>query len=646
MEDKKEYWRQMSQKMGSFILKIPSYMMSFFRLVWKWKWQIITIALMLILPLPSYIMMEEFVYGTEPQNSETIYRFNLLFSYIIEAVIFLVTLSPRWAAALTVLFSGLIGIAEYAVMCFRSLPIMPWDLLSFGTAMSVVGDYKFVFTKKVVYLIVGFVLLFVSAIVLCRAKIKIKLSLKGKILIRVLCVFLCVPMLTGYASVAQNEDFQDEARYYPYLFTPTAVYKYNGFYFSFISLLKYMDVEEPKGYDPFHLEKVAEGIDENSSGTNSETDVKNPNVIVIMNESLSDLSVLGDFGYEKDCFPFIDSLSENTIKGQAYVSVKGGNTPNSEWEFLTGNTMAFLPSGSIPYQQYLRTETENFMSTLKDKGYITYGIHPYGASGWKRDTVYPMLGMDNTLFRSEFSSKDKIRGYISDEAVYDKIIRLYHDNLTNDDPLAFFCVTMQNHGGYMNFREYPQFEFLEEEIENMPQRLANKTAISGYMSLMEISDAAFGELVEFFSKEKEPTIILMYGDHQPNSSITRPILDLLGLEEESNDWDERSNQFLVPFVLWANYDIEEQEGIVTSLNYLNILLSENAGFELSGYQTFRKKLQEKYPVLTANFCINDRGELLSWDELDMDADKDLMLYKQFQYNHSFDTDNTLKDFFD
>ena len=612
--------------------------------LWKAKWYIISVILLLVIPIPTYIMMEEFVYPVEGQNSETIFYFNLLFVYIIEAVFLLVTWSPRFSAALTVLFCGLVGMAECLVMSFRSQPIMPWDLLSIETGLSVVGDYKFEFTKKIIWLIVGFVLLMAAAFLLCRAKIKMKGNIWAKIGVRVLCVLLCIPMLMGYAAKAQDEDFQDEARYYPYLFTPTAVYKYNGFYFSFVSLLKYMNVDEPSGYDPEVLEQITSAIEPEKK--NESISVEKPNVIVIMNESFSDLSVLGDYGYEKECTPFIDSLTENTIKGQAYVSVKGGNTPNSEWEFLTGDTMAFLPSGSIPYQQYLRTETENLMTTFEDSGYITYGIHPYNAGGWKRNTVYPLLGMDNMLFRSEFSGIDKIRTYISDEAVYDKVIRLYHDNLTNDDPLAFFCVTMQNHGGYMNFREYEQFHFLEEEIENMPPRLANKTAISGYMSLMQISDAAFGELVKFFEKEKEPTIILMFGDHQPNSTITRPILDLMDIEEECEDWRIRSNQYLVPFVLWANYDIEEQEGIVTSLNYLNILLSENAGFELSGYQTFRRELQKKYPVITANFCVNDRGELLSWDELDMDKDADLLLYKQLQYNHSFDTDNTIENFFD
>ncbi|MBE6539036.1 MAG: hypothetical protein E7671_06190, partial [Ruminococcaceae bacterium] len=108
--------------------------------LWSLKWQIITVIMMLAVPIPSYIMMEEFVYGIGELNSDEILYFNILFVYIIEAVLFLITFSPRVACAGTSLFCGLVGFAYYSVMCFRSLPIMPWDLLSVGTAMSVVGD--------------------------------------------------------------------------------------------------------------------------------------------------------------------------------------------------------------------------------------------------------------------------------------------------------------------------------------------------------------------------------------------------------------------------------------------------------------------------------------------------------------------------
>ncbi len=640
--------KKIDKSVTASLMTLPSPISKILTFLWKIKWWFITIPLLLWIPYPSYTLMESFVYGTADQNSELITSFNLLFSYLLEAVILLITLSPRAAASLTVLLSFVTGFAEFLVVSFRSTPIMPWDFLSLGTALSVVGDYKIEFTDEIISSILKFALLFLVSLIFACARIKLKINIKWKIAVRFICILLCIPMLLGYANTAQDEDFQSRAGYYPYLFTPTAVYKYNGFWFSFVSLLKYMNVEEPQGYDADEIARIVREIEEGREENADTADVDKPNIIVIMNESFSDLSVLGDIeslGIPTDTMPYIDSMTENTVKGQAHVSVKGGNTPNSEWEFLTGNSMAFLPSGSIPYQQYIRGDTDSLMTTLGESGYVTYGIHPYGASGWKRDTVYPMLGIDNTFFRSAFSSNDKIRNYISDEGVYDKVIRLYHENLNEDKPLAFFCVTMQNHGGYMNFGQFEQFDFLEEQMETVHPKMPNKRAILGYSELMRISDEAFGELVEFFKNENEPTIILMFGDHQPNSSITRPIIEMFGMEEESEDWNERSRQFLVPFVMWANYDIPERDGVLTSLNYLNILLSENAGMELSGYQLFRKQLSEKYPVITANFCINDRGELLSWNELDADSVPELLLYKQLQYNHSFDGKNAPEGFY-
>ena len=67
--------------------------------------------------------------------------------------------------------------------------------------------------------------------------------------------------------------------------------------------------------------------------------------------------------------PFIDSLKENTTKGYALSSVFGAKTPNSEWEFMSGNSMAFLPMGSVVYQQYISDTPTTIVSNLKDDGY-------------------------------------------------------------------------------------------------------------------------------------------------------------------------------------------------------------------------------------------------------------------------------------
>ena len=119
-----------------------------------------------------------------------------------------------------------------------------------------------------------------------------------------------------------------------------------------------------------------------------------PNIVVIMNEAFSDLSVWGDFATSEEVMPFFKSLQQEAVGGELYVSVKGGNTANTEFEFLTGDTMGFLPKGSIPYQQYINDETPSLASYLKTLGYSTTAIHPYNRTGWDRDTVYEKFGFD------------------------------------------------------------------------------------------------------------------------------------------------------------------------------------------------------------------------------------------------------------
>ena len=66
-------------------------------------------------------------------------------------------------------------------------------------------------------------------------------------------------------------------------------------------------------------------------------------IICIMNESLSDLSVDGKFTTNTEYFPFLNSLTENTVKGKLCMPVFGAMTSNSEFEFLIGDSMYLMP---------------------------------------------------------------------------------------------------------------------------------------------------------------------------------------------------------------------------------------------------------------------------------------------------------------
>ena len=95
-----------------------------------------------------------------------------------------------------------------------------------------------------------------------------------------------------------------------------------------------------------------------------------------MNESLAELKTAGDFTTNTEYFPFMDSLEENTVRGSLCVPVFGSMTSNTEFEFLTGDSMALLPANSIAYQFNVKPGTYSMVSTLKDQGYYSVAMHP------------------------------------------------------------------------------------------------------------------------------------------------------------------------------------------------------------------------------------------------------------------------------
>lgn len=52
----------------------------------------------------------------------------------------------------------------------------------------------------------------------------------------------------------------------------------------------------------------------------------------------------GDIETNEDYMPFIHDLMKNgnCVSGTTYASIVGGQTANTEYEFLTGNSMAFF----------------------------------------------------------------------------------------------------------------------------------------------------------------------------------------------------------------------------------------------------------------------------------------------------------------
>lgn len=603
---------------------------------------------LIIIPVLNFWLLEWFSHDPFQTMKPYVQWLNVALFWF--SALFLFGLTGRVSRALGIqtAFCAVYGLANYFVLEFRGAPIQPWDILSIGTAASVADNYEYRLDKDALTALIGLLVLLAAEFFL-RADFygpfKSRRALKKEaaagsapkaappertpakrrrvIIARTALCLVTGLLCFGYTKMLHNEDFvQKKLRLYDKLFTPTTIQFKNGTVTAFLMELQYMSVEKPSGYNEKDAREALASYE--TAGTPANT----PNIIVVMNEAFSDPAVLGEFTTNEDYMPFVHSLlrgAEDTVSGLLNVSVKGGNTANTEFEYLTGNSMAFLPYGSIPYQQYIKNETPSMASWLSGFGYRTVAMHPYRAAGWDRNKVYPLMGFDEMYFEEFYKDSEVIRKYVSDEADYEKIIQIYEQKEPGE-PLFLFNVTMQNHSSYNDWADYDNFS------PDITVDGSDSEVLSAYLSLMKLSDQATERLVDYFAKEEEDTVIVFFGDHQPTDSVVNPVLKLNGTSSSSLSAEEEALRYQVPFFIWANYDIEEESGLNISANYLASRTLDAAGLPKPGYFSFLSELEKQAPVISANHVSLSDGTFSSAD----DQDELLREYKTFQYHQLFD----------
>ena len=596
----------------------------------KYRW--LGRGVLVLAPLLAFTLVEYLNYNDPWQDFTPMeIGLNLIWYYLLELIFYFGrgrrVSAAKWALGIA---WGL-GMTNHYLISFRGRTLFPGDFLTLGTAVNVAGNYDYSLDRMQLISLLILVLALLALSLLPREE-RIPFTWRRFLpSAGIAGVVLAVFFSTGFV---ENQGIE------PSMWTTRG----NGLALNFNVCLKYMRVEKPEGYAQESLEQLtADTASDGLSVTVTDPDgtTRPVNVIVIMNESFSDLSVLLGVETNQDAMPFLRSLTENTIKGYAYSSVFGGTTANSEYEFLTGNTTAYLPAGTVPYQMYVSDGDPTLVSQMAALGYRTIAAHPYRSSGWNRPSVYQNFGFDEVYFESDFQNREYMRGdsrtgYVTDRCDYENLIRLYEEK-EEGEPLFLFNVTMQNHSGYqMSWDNLPREVWLTGELEGRFQ------TVNQYLSLIYQSDQAFEELINYFSQVEEPTMILLFGDHQPQVA-TNFYTDVLGIDPPTELAQKKQ---MVPFFLWANYDIPEAEGVELSLNYLSALLMDTARLPMTGYQKYLLELWQTAPVINT---VGVRGADGTWygenEALPAGLEEAVDGYQLLLYNNIFDKSDRLSDFF-
>ncbi len=538
---------------------------------------------------------------------------NMLFCAIV-CGIFLIFLGKwRWAVTAGVFLLLVLAVVNGYVFIFRERELTLLDIYTTSTAMKVAGQYDHTPSLTILFGVGAGILALYSQV--CLPKVPqgralwVRIGSAAAVAAGTLLLYFST---LDILPLRWNSD-------------GSAI---NGTYLNVYLGIRDSRVQPPKGYSAEEIEELAGEYPPSEGKTG-------PNILVIMNEAYCDLDVYPNkVATNIPVTPVWDSLQENTVRGYALTSVYGGNTVNSEFEFLTGHSMAFLPMGAVPYGQYVREDTSSLAWVLRSYGYTALATHNYDANGWDRVDVYPRLGFQKSTFLESYPQQDMIRDFVSDREQYAYILDLLD---SQSEPTFLFAVTMQNHGGYIaEPGTYDHTVTLEEYPGQYP-------AVEQYLSLLNASDQAMGYLFERLEQTEEDTIVLIFGDHQPKLDVD--FYQLLN-GGPLTTLDDQMRQYTVPFVIWANYDIPEEDLGLTSLNYLSVHLLDVAGLPRTEYHQYLAQLEQTIPAMNMlGYYSIAQGGYVSITDASGAEEEAICTYKKVQYNALFDRNNISEVFF-
>lgn len=540
------------------------------------------------------------------------------------------------------------GLANLILMNVRGTPFLPGDLLALGTATEVANTYRISLTPAQFVMLPAFI---IWCFFLLRLKEKKKMDSLRQKLVRRLTPVVASCLIIG---ILYNTPILEICKITDNVWNKVASSRTNGFYMNFFLNIHYLSVSEPDGYSQEAVASILKETERKDATANATTSVqrvdeegkeitsnsdyatnqtlngKKPNIILIMNESLADYDMIGKTNYNRDPLEFMHSLKENTIYGKDYVSIYGAGTSNSEFEAMTGNTMTFFPSGCNVYQQFMHDSTFSMPYYLKTLGYDTVAIHPSSGANWNRINTYNSMRFDKFITIEDFKNPEYIR-YISDKESYKKMIEVF-EKKEKDKPIFFFNMTIQNHGGYLTNTNWKNPVYMKGSYYQEAKE---------FLSATKVSDEAFEYLVDYFKDCDEPTIICMFGDHQPSIEVEF-YEELFKKKEDAWEFEELQKRFITPFIVWANYDIQEGQNVVLSNNYLENLVLKQAGLELPLYNQYIEKVSKELPAMNVNGYMDNKGK---WHKYDTDETKTikklLEQYEVLQYGYYSDSDKAL-----
>ncbi len=441
---------------------------------------------------------------------------------------------------------------------------------------------------------------------------------------RTLRLSICLPLFAVFVSQMDAQQYswlREKLRIIPIVWDQKENYSYNGFIIAFSLNLPMAHLKAPAGYNHDALDAIPARNYSYLAGPREK-----PDVIMLMSESFWDPTRLSNIKLSPDPLPNIRAAQS----GHVFSPEFGGMTANVEFEALTGFSNAFLPYGSIPYQQYVRHQVPSLATFFRGEGYAARAIHPFEGWFWNRNEVYKDFGFEEFRTEETLPAMDKRGLFASDDSMMKEIMR---EGDAMDRPFFFFGVTLQGHGPYEAHR-YAQNTVAVEG--NLPD--ADRETLATYAQGVREADESLKMLMDWASKRNRETIIVLWGDHLPPLGTVYPdtgyMPEQVATRKASLDVMKREHE--TPLVIWSSKKGVRKDIGTISPALLPYNLLKTAGFEHPFYTGFLGRVQKKYNIVDRyQLATRDSQTFPDWGRDDRQLDPLIRDYRYLQYDMMF-----------
>lgn len=506
---------------------------------------------------------------------------------VISCVIVAIVGRALTATLISLALMLVLGLAHASTLKNLGRPLFPWDLMLFREAWAVL---PFV-TER--YGVAPLVIAAVALVVGLGVSLRVGPRALGW---RPRAALLLLPVLLSFALLPRPSAPLKTLGVRHRHWEQPENYRENGLLLTFVMNLPAANVQKPAEYERARVQTAI-----NSQRTVHETFELKPDVIVVMSESLFDPTRLPGLTFEQDPLPTVHRLQREAASGSLYPPTFGGGTANTEFEFLTGHSMRFLPPGSVPYQQYLRRKQRSMASIFAANGYRTEAAHIYHRWFWERDAVYQHLGFQRFTTMEQVDLGEQKLFYPPDALLTKEIMRA----LTADhSPLFMFGISVEAHGPY----EPNRYEDAAVHFSG-PLDDDARAELSTYVEAISHADHELALLIEFLEKRGRPAVLVFFGDHLPSLPRTLRQTGVVESIDRINGLEPRQRAFLyeVPLLVWSNVKPGQRSLGAMSSTFLGPLILEETGTPGTPYMDFLDAVRRRLPVVSPHLISDADG---------------------------------------